>query len=346
MTATPTISRLAYRTLFHGLETIGFDLQAFTDATGISHDFSTDFDEQVPVADYYVSWHKAIELTCEPILAFLSGLNMHPGNMGALGYCMMNSPLTGDAFRLFLRYQHMDNRSLVARFDEVDDDVILTLDSPFFDPETVSPFIEVMSTGYGRMFHQLTNFELIDKYNYRAAYFMHKPKTDIATYEKILRCPVYFEQEANRFVFDRGVMHEKVHLADPSVFDALIHTISRATNFMPGQQPLKNPQLIDEIEHYLSQHLSSGLPDTQQVANHIGVSVSTFKRRLQELSISYRDICQQFRLNQARRLLAADALSIYEISFMLGFASSAAFSRAFKLWTGDTPSEYTHKQAI
>jgi AraC-like DNA-binding protein len=345
MAAKPTISRLAYRTLFHGLAMIDFDPQAFTNATGISNDFSSDFDEKVLAADYYAAWHKAIELTEEPILAFLSGLHMHPGNMGALGYCMMNSPLTGDAFRLLLRYQHIDNRSLIARFDEVDDDVILTLDSPIFDPETVSPFIEVMSTGYGRMFHQLTNFELTDKYNYRAAYFMHKPKTDIATYEKILRCPVYFEQEANRFVFDRGVMYEKVHLADPSVFDALIHTISQATTFMPGQKPAEGSKLIDEIEHYLSQHLSSGLPNSQQVANHIGVSVGTFKRRLKDLSLSYRDICQQFRLSQARKLLAADALSIYEIAFMLGFASSEAFSRAFKTWTGDSPSEYTHRQA-
>ena len=345
MPTTPTISRLAYRTLFHGLDMIGFDLQAFTDATGISHDFSSNFDELVPVEDYYAAWHTAIELSGEPILGLISGANMHPGNMGALGYCMMNTPLTGDAFRLFFRYQHMDNKSLSTHFVEKGDDLVVTLASDTFSPQQLGPLMEVLAAGYGRMFHQLTNFQLVDKYNYRAAYFMHTPFTDPAIYEKILRCPVYFEQDANRFVFDRGVMGEKVHQADPTIFDSLIHTISQATAYSPGE-PLSSPQLIDDIEHYLHRHLSSGLPESHDVAEALAMSVSTFKRRLQELGLSYRDICQQFRLNQARQLLAANALSIYEIAFMLGFSGSAAFSRAFKQWTGTSPSEYAHKHAV
>ena len=58
------------------------------------------------------------------------------------------------------------------------------------------------------------------------------------------------------------------------------------------------------------------------------------------------DICQQFRLNQARQLLATNALSINEIAFMLGFSSPSAFSRAFKTWTRDSPSDYVHKHVV
>jgi AraC-like DNA-binding protein len=172
---------------------------------------------------------------------------------------------------------------------------------------------------------------------------MHKPFTDPAIYEKILRCPVYFEQESYRFVFDGNVMGEKVHQADPTVLDSLIHTISQATTYSPGKAPT-SVQLIDKIEYYLHQHLSGGLPDADDVAKALAMSVSTFKRRLKELNLSYREICLQFRLNQARQLLAANALSINEIAFMLGFASSSAFSRAFKMWDGDTPSDYIESQ--
>jgi AraC-like DNA-binding protein len=340
-----TISRLAYRTLFHGLDIIGFDLQAFTDATGISHDFSSNFDELVPVADYYAAWHKAIELSGQPILGLISGANMHPGNMGALGYSMMNTPLTGDAFRLFFRFQHMDNNSLLTHYAEEGDDMVVTLASDDFSPHQLGPLMEVLAAGYGRMFHQLTNFQLVDKYNYRAAHFMHKPFADPAIYEKILRCPVHFEQENYRFVFDRGVMSEKVHQADPAILDSLIHTISTATAYNPDKSST-NPQLIDEIEQYLHQHLSSGLPDSHDVAKALAMSVSTFKRRLKDLNHNYRDICQQFRLNQARQLLATNALSINEIAFMLGFASPSAFSRAFKTWTRDSPSDYVHKHVV
>jgi hypothetical protein len=285
-----------YRTLFHGLDIIGFDAQAFTDATGISHDFSSNFDELVPVEDYYAAWHKAIELSGEPLLGLISGANMHPGNMGALGYCMMNTPSTGDAFRLLFRYQHLDNKSLHSTLLEEGDDVVVTHVSNNFSPEQLGPLMEVLATGYGRMFHQLTNFQMVDKYRYRAVYFMHKPFADPAIYEKTLRCPVYFEQDANRFVFDSGVMGEKIHQADPAIFDSLIHTISQATAYSPGQLSTST-RLIDDVEHYLHQHLSGGLPELNDVAEALAMSASTFKRRLKEINISYRGICQQFRLN-------------------------------------------------
>lgn len=341
-----SISRMAYRTLFHALELLDYDTCKFSSETGVDLDFTSNFDDKVPVQDYYQAWQEAARLTGEPLIGLAAGANMHPGNIGALGYSMMNCETTGDALRLFFRYQHMDNRSIHSYLDEDGDDVIVTLETPFFNPEFVAPFIEVMATSYGRMFHQLTNFAFLDKYNYRAAYFMHKPQGPVELYEKLLRCPVYFEQEEYRFVFDVGVMHEKVHNADNAVLDALVNTISQAVGReqFSKDAPIKfadvEETLADEVRYYVRTHLSNGLPDASTVAKAIGMSLSTFKRRLKAEGVTYRDLTQELRIEIAKDLLTANALSIYEISFMLGFSSSTAFSRAFKAWTGDAPSRY------
>ncbi len=76
------------------------------------------------------------------------------------------------------------------------------------------------------------------------------------------------------------------------------------------------------------------------------MSLSTFKRRLRELGLNYRELCQQFRLQQAQRLIDAEALSVSEVVFMLGFSSASAFSRAFKQWTGQTPSDYSGRELL
>ena len=203
----PTISRLAYRPLFHAIELVGTPLQAFTDATGLSHDLTSNFDELVSAVDYYAAWQAAITLTGQPLLGLICGANMHPGNLGALGYCMMNSPLTGDALRLLFRYRHMDNRSVDAHLDEDGDDLVVSLNSPVLGPETVAPFMEMMAAAYGRMFHQLTNFQMVDKYQYRAVYFTHAQRTEVAANEKLLRCPVHFEQDACRVILDSGALY-------------------------------------------------------------------------------------------------------------------------------------------
>ncbi|MCX2978904.1 AraC family transcriptional regulator [Candidatus Marimicrobium litorale] len=338
---TPTISRLAYRPLFHALKLVGTNPQAFTDATGISHDLTSNFDELVSAVDYYAAWHAAIELTGQPLLGLICGANMHPGNMGALGYCMMNSPLTGDALRLLFRYRHMDNRSIDASLDEDGDDVVVSLKSPLMDPATVAPFMEMMASGYGRMFNQLTDFQVLHKYQYRAVHFAHTPRAEVAVYEKLLRCPVHFEQDACRVILDSGTLYEKVHQADPSVFDTLIHTISEATQFRPGQTTVApGTDLIGAVHGYLHQHISAGLPESRAVAAALAMSLSTFKRRLQAHGLTYRELCRQFRIRQAQRLINANALSVSEVAFMLGFSSASAFSRAFKQWTGQAPTDY------
>ena len=336
---TLTISRLAYRPLFHVLELVGTPLQAFTDATGISHDLTSNFDELVPVVDYYAAWQAAITMTDQPLLGLICGANMHPGNMGALGYCMMNSPLTGDALRLLFRYRHMDNRSIDAYLDEDGDDLVVSLDSPVLGPETVAPLMEVMVAGYGRMFHQLTNFQMVDKYQYRAVYFTHAARTEVAAYEKFLRCPVHFEQDVCRVILDSNALYENVHQADPAVFDTLIQGISEATRHTPGR-PTAGTDLVANVHDYLQRHISAGLPDAATVAAALAMSISTFKRRLQAQGLTYRALCQQFRIQQARRLLVVNGLSVSEVAFMLGFSGAPAFARAFKQWTGLTPSEF------
>ena len=40
------------------------------------------------------------------------------------------------------------------------------------------------------------------------------------------------------------------------------------------------------------------------------------------------------------RYIADPALSLNEISYLLGFADSSSFGRAFKRWTGRTPQDY------
>lgn len=343
MSCNLSISRMAYRSLFHALELCKYDLDKFTKETGISHDFTSNFDETVTASEYYQAWHDAIRLTKQPLLGLVAGTRMHPGNLGALGYSMMNCETTGESLQLCFRYNHMGNSSIISHLEQDGEDLTITLETPFFTPEFVAPWIELLAGSYGRMFHQLTNFGLVEKYNYRAVYFKHKPLGPIEGYEKLLRCPVYFEQDEYRFVVDKGIFYEKVHQADTAVLSSLISTISSVVGPLPGNTANGTSPILsvaDQVKQYVRKHMSSGLPSADIVADALNISISTLKRRLRLEGQNYRDLTQDLRMEIAKELLSANILSIYEISFMLGFATSTSFSRAFKLWTGEAPSKY------
>ena len=80
---------------------------------------------------------------------------------------------------------------------------------------------------------------------------------------------------------------------------------------------------------------ASDLPDA---AAYLGTSISTLKRRLREHACTYQEVLDSARREQALVELLLNDASVDAISERLHFHDSSNFRRAFKRWTGTTPS--------
>ena len=69
----------------------------------------------------------------------------------------------------------------------------------------------------------------------------------------------------------------------------------------------------------------------------LGVSERTLQRRLTELGRSFSDVVEDFRHEEAARLLATPGIPLVEVASRLGYAEQTSFTRAFRRWTGTTP---------
>ena len=78
-------------------------------------------------------------------------------------------------------------------------------------------------------------------------------------------------------------------------------------------------------------------PSLEALAQLLGLSARTLKRRLQQEGSSFRALAQAARYARAQALLDAGRLSLTEIAAELGFADLASFSQAFKRWSGAAP---------
>ena len=70
------------------------------------------------------------------------------------------------------------------------------------------------------------------------------------------------------------------------------------------------------------------------------MSPRTLQRRLKTENTSYGEVVQQTRMQLAQQLLASPDISATEVGLACGFSDASAFTRAFKRWTGTTPSDY------
>lgn len=85
-------------------------------------------------------------------------------------------------------------------------------------------------------------------------------------------------------------------------------------------------------------------PKLARVAATLFVSERTLKRRLQEADASFQNLVDQVRLERAQGLLTGTRMNLNQIADVLGYADAANFTRAFKRWTGASPSHYRAAQ--
>ena len=80
--------------------------------------------------------------------------------------------------------------------------------------------------------------------------------------------------------------------------------------------------------------------DLDTISEVIDLSSRTLQRRLSKLGTSFNQIQTEVKLDLATRRLAGNTTPIHDIALELGYNDTPHFSRAFRNWTGMTPSQY------
>ena len=95
-----------------------------------------------------------------------------------------------------------------------------------------------------------------------------------------------------------------------------------------------------EVEDALEPMLAEGDIGIDRVARALGMSRQTLYRRLKAEGTTFEAILEAKRRQLAIRYLGMDRLSVKAAAYRLGFSEPAAFSRAFKRWTGVSPTDF------
>ncbi|MGR5117469.1 helix-turn-helix domain-containing protein [Vibrio astriarenae] len=75
-------------------------------------------------------------------------------------------------------------------------------------------------------------------------------------------------------------------------------------------------------------------------SNILGTTPRTLQRELKKQSLSFKQLKEQTRKEHATQLLATSTLPTSDVAWESGYSDLSNFNRAFKTWTGMTPSMY------
>ncbi|MGP1352750.1 MAG: helix-turn-helix domain-containing protein [Parasphingopyxis sp.] len=110
--------------------------------------------------------------------------------------------------------------------------------------------------------------------------------------------------------------------------------IARTLDSLDDSEPVRG-----DIVVRVTQALRDGLVDQRNVARHLGMSVASLRRRLEERGTRFRELRADVLAQIAMRRLD-DGEPIGFVAESLGFSDGRSFARAFHAWTGRSPSGY------
>lgn len=149
---------------------------------------------------------------------------------------------------------------------------------------------------------------------------------NIADFETHLGLRISFNQPVT------GIWLNKAYLASVSdvLVDKQISTHKQTSTLGQGMS------LTDFVRNNVFSNVNCGLAD---IANYLGVSTATLKRKLKEHGTNYRLLSEEVMRNKAIVLLSLQKLTNEQASAQMDMSDLPNFRRTIKRLTGKTPSE-------
>jgi len=316
------------------LEEMGFGRFDILTATGINPQLLHDPENQITCLQYRNLIERAISLTENRAFGLEFGQRLNYTHGGLLSLGTIASPTILDSLHFAARTLEVLNPFIEFSIGYRGDYLFVEL-------------IERLPWGSTEAFMVETGFSIAaagapliapkapEKIVYK---FRYKPEKDALYYHQVLRGNVTFEAERNCLFIPLELCQKKRAAQNPTIVrqaeQELVKKIAHIRNERVAMTlPIKNMILAQQDE----------FPSIEEVATYFHVSSRTLNRRLKAVGTSYSAIVSDLRQDLSRQLLSDSNESIDNIAFRLGYTDSSNFSKAFRSWTGASPSQFRQK---
>ena len=169
--------------------------------------------------------------------------------------------------------------------------------------------------------------------------FKHSVPRDLKSYHDGFKCPILFDQPHNFMVYKTTDLETRTAKADISINKFLVERVEEETEGIETS----SIKIAADVENLIKDALPSGIPSIIQIGEYMGMSSRTLTRRLSENGITFRELVKQTQEKISKNLLKNSSSTVGEIAFQTGFSEQSAFNRAFKRWTGQSPTSFRKK---
>ena len=220
-------------------------------------------------------------------------------------------------------------------FQEQDEEAVLSF---YLKDESLDPD-HFMVEFFLLIWHRFSIWLVGQKVPLKYANFKYPPPNHVKEYSLFFPCHCRFNQSENSIVFDRSALSLPIKQQERELKQFLKNSPADLLS-KPMFHSTFTTQVMNYVGGSMIKNTVKAMPLIEQVAGYFNMSSRNLRRRLKEENSSYQSIKDSLRQDHAMKLLSNKALAINQISREVGFNEPAAFTRAFKQWTGQSPRHY------
>jgi AraC-like DNA-binding protein len=258
------------------------------------------------------------------------GLRLPPTAFGNLGYAILCSATMQDAVTLCMRYWHLLGRGLTVSHALNGDNYVVDL-TAVASPEPLQELIfESTVASFYRGFKVLVQAEDDEMEIWLA---MDEP--DYAEQVRSKISCIRYGMPSNQFRFKADLLQKPLAMHNPTGLKFALEQCERE------EAILKNTgfRLRENVQQLMVFGVQ-GYPTLQAVSEQLNMTSRTLRRRLEDEGTNFKHLLEEAKRRDAIKLLDDQKMDIQHIASLLGYQDPANFTRAFRQWTGQTPSQY------
>jgi AraC-like DNA-binding protein len=314
--------------LWRQLEAYGIDPEPLFREEGIDPDALFDAGARVPSERYQRLDLRAARLSGDPYFGLRGAEHFRPAHLGALGFAWLASSSLRTAFQRISRYARVIQEKLTIELSEDErhfyvriDPHLPTLNETIREDGQLAALVKFCRIIAGRDFCPA-----------RVCFRQEQPPETAYHYE-LFRCPIEFGAADTMLVIDIEDVDKKLTGSNDQLAELNEHIVVKYLAHSSKKD------IVNRAKAAIIEGLAGGAVTETSIAGELHMTPRNLHRKLQKEGTSFKLLLTEVRRELAHQYIQDRSKTLTEISYLLGFSEASSFSRAYKNWTGQAPSD-------
>jgi AraC-like DNA-binding protein len=327
----PTQSLLGLAALAAELAAQGVSVKDLFARTGVQPWQLEDPHTRISHRQRLTIYRNARALSKRPDIGLLAGARQRISDYGILGYAMVSSSTFGEALTVSLEHIRMAGPVVAQISLSIEDGSAILRSHGIRSLGDLLPFTaEFWRSSMTALFSRV----LETPFPSTRMVFPFRAPAHWRNYERMFNCPIDFGADSMEWHFGASLLDHPCPNANPITAQVCQQFCDLVMAEQPGEA-----DLVRQIRAACL-NSSTRFPPAKEVAAQLGLSLRTLHRRLAEDGLSYQSVLDNMRRTVATEFLQNTHLLIDQVAERVGFADATSFRKAFRKWTGHSPTYY------